>query len=67
MPGFVDFKTFTASDGERVSIVVFDGPGTHDAWRTDPEHRTAQQRGRDDIYTEYSITICSELRHRSLP
>ena len=24
MPGFVDFTTFTAGDGQRVSIVVFD-------------------------------------------
>jgi heme-degrading monooxygenase HmoA len=66
-PGFVDFKTFSAPDGERVSIVVFDGVEHHEAWRDDPEHRAAQQRGRDDFYAEYSISVCAELRHRRLP
>ena len=36
MPGFVDFKTFRADDGERVSIVVFESRKAHEAWRDDP-------------------------------
>ena len=39
MPGFVDFKTFAADDGERVSIVTFASMETHRAWRDHPEHR----------------------------
>ncbi len=27
MPGFVDFKTFVATDGERLSVIVFDTIG----------------------------------------
>lgn len=57
MPGFVDFKTFGAEDGERVSLVTFDSPETHRAWGDDPRHRAAQQRGRDDFYLEYSIQV----------
>jgi heme-degrading monooxygenase HmoA len=64
MPGFVDFKTFVASDGERVSLVTFDTVAHHEGWREDPEHRSAQQRGRDDFYLEYTISVCSELRRR---
>lgn len=64
MPGFVEFKTFAAPDGERVSLVVFDTVAHHEAWRDDPEHRSAQRRGRADFYAEYTILVCSELRRR---
>jgi len=58
MPGFVDFKSFTADDGERVSIVTFASVETHRAWRDHPEHRAAQQMGRDRFYASYDITVC---------
>ncbi|HEX4821318.1 MAG TPA: antibiotic biosynthesis monooxygenase [Acidimicrobiales bacterium] len=59
MPGFVDFKTFRADDGERVSLVVFDSRDAHEAWRDDPRHQAAQQRGREEWYAEYHIQVCS--------
>lgn len=65
MPGFVDFKTFTAPDGERLSLVVFDSLDAHAAWRDDPEHRAAQRRGRSEFYSEYAITVCVQRQHRS--
>ncbi|MCX5045063.1 antibiotic biosynthesis monooxygenase [Aldersonia sp. NBC_00410] len=64
MPGFMSYKVFTADDGERVSIVVFDSHDHHAGWRDDPEHRAAQQRGRAEFYTEYAISVCVEERHR---
>jgi len=42
IPGLLDFKTFTADGGERVSIVVFDNIDHHNRWREDPEHRAAR-------------------------
>ena len=64
VPGFVDFKTFRADDGERVSIVVFDSTDAHRAWRDDPRHQAAQQRGREEWYAEYRIQVCSlEYEH----
>ncbi len=65
MPGLLDFKTFVAQDGERVSIVVFESRDSHDAWRDDPEHRAAQRLGRDGYYAEYSISVCEERANRS--
>ena len=56
-PGFVDFKTFTADDGERVSVATFATPEDHESWRDDVRHREAQQRGRSSIYAEYSIQV----------
>ena len=36
MPGFVDFKSFRAEDGERVSLIEFESLATLEAWRDDP-------------------------------
>jgi heme-degrading monooxygenase HmoA len=55
MPGFVDFKTFVAEDGERVSVITFASIEDHEAWRDDLRHREAQKTGRSDFYAEYSI------------
>ena len=65
MPGFVDFKTFTADDGERVSIITFDSLEHETAWRDDPEHRDAQARGKKEFYAEYSISVCLLQRSRT--
>jgi heme-degrading monooxygenase HmoA len=65
MPGFAGFKTFSASDGEHVSIIEFDTLEHHNAWRDDHEHRVAQARGRESFYAEYSIAICQQLHNRN--
>ena len=65
MPGFGGFKQFTAQDGERVSIIDFDSVEHEQAWRDHPEHRKAQQRGRDAFYAGYVIQVCEVLRERS--
>ena len=57
VPGFVDFKTFTAEDGEHVSLVTFATPAAHQVWRNDPRHRAAQKRGRAEFYAEYRIQV----------
>jgi heme-degrading monooxygenase HmoA len=64
-PGFVDFKTFSAPDGERVSIITFADRTSHDAWRADPDHRAGQQAGRDRFYAEYQIQVCECVAVRS--
>jgi heme-degrading monooxygenase HmoA len=57
VPGFVDFKSFHADDGERVSLVTFDGPEAQRAWREHVAHREAQRRGRADWYAAYSLQV----------
>ena len=61
-PGFRGIKTFQADDGERVSIVEFASAADALAWRNHPEHREAQQLGRERFYAEYEITVCTILR-----
>ena len=69
MPGFVDFKSFTAEDGEQVSVVTFATPEDQQAWRDEASHRQAQQRGRDEIYAEYSIQVahCTRVSEWARP
>ncbi|MCA9626376.1 MAG: antibiotic biosynthesis monooxygenase [Myxococcales bacterium] len=55
MPGYIGFKTFSADDGERVSLVEFDSLEALLAWKNHPEHRAAQERGRQAYYSEYSV------------
>jgi heme-degrading monooxygenase HmoA len=63
-PGFVDFKSFTADDGEHVSVITFASPEDLAAWRDDVDHRRAQERGRSTLYSEYAIQTgsCTHAR-----
>ena len=63
-PGYVSHKSFTAEDGERVTIVEFESEATQAAWRNHPEHKEAQKLGREKFYSEYDIKVC-ELKHSS--
>ncbi|HVV37056.1 MAG TPA: antibiotic biosynthesis monooxygenase [Acidimicrobiales bacterium] len=65
MPGFVEFKSFTAPDGERVSIIQFDSAESHQAWARDVEHRAAQREGRDAFYAEYRIVVADVTSDRN--
>jgi heme-degrading monooxygenase HmoA len=62
MPGYISYKDFAAEDGESVSIVEFDSHETLAAWREHPEHKSAQQRGRDAFFSEYHIQVCAPVR-----
>lgn len=59
MPGFVDFKTFTADDGERLALITFADAESQAAWRHQAEHARAQKAGRDRFYAEYSLQVCT--------
>jgi len=67
MPGFISIKTFTAEDGERVSLVEFESEETMRHWREQPEHRQAQELGRKLFYSEYNIQVCQPIRGYSFP
>jgi hypothetical protein len=58
MPGYVSAKTYTADDGEHVTIARFDTAEHERGWREHPEHRAAQRRGREEFYASYQIERC---------
>ncbi len=65
MPGLVSYKTFTAQDGERVTVVEFADEESHNAWRDLPAHRKAMELGQTRFYEEYKVQVCEVLRESS--
>src|SRR5215831_5984042 len=63
MPGFISFRHYTSDDGETLAVVEFASAEALAAWRDHPDHRKAQQRGRDEFYSEYEVTNCAVM-HR---
>ena len=66
MPGFVSVKAYTADDGERLTIIVFDSADAQTAWRRHPEHVAAQRRGKDRYYEAYQIVVAGPQRFHTL-
>lgn len=62
MPGYRSHKTFTADDGERVTIVEFETMEAQRAWRENAEHVEAMRRGRESFYSEVRVQVCEVLR-----
>jgi len=60
MPGFIAFKAYTSSDGERVSVHEWESAEHLAAWRNHPQHVRAQAKGRESYYEEYSLFVCDQ-------
>lgn len=67
MPGYVSHKSFTADDGERVTIVEFADEASQQGWARQAEHVQAKQRGREAFYSEYKLQICRVERETTFP
>jgi heme-degrading monooxygenase HmoA len=67
MPGYVSHKSFTAEDGERVTIVEFAHEEGQRAWAQQAEHVQAKARGRASFYSEYKLQICTLQRESVFP
>jgi heme-degrading monooxygenase HmoA len=62
MPGFISYKVYVSEDGERCSIVEFESHEQLLAWRNLPEHRKAQEIGRERYYEEYTLHVTDPIR-----
>jgi heme-degrading monooxygenase HmoA len=62
MPGFVDFKTFRAEDGERLSVIHWESQETLRAWSADLRHVVAQRLGREKWYRYFHIEVADVSR-----
>jgi heme-degrading monooxygenase HmoA len=65
MPGFISARSYSAADGEELTVVEFESEETLAAWRDHPEHKAAQQAGRDWFFESYRIQVCSLIRDAS--
>ena len=64
-PGFVDVKSFTAEDGERLTVVWWQDEETLKAWASDARHRVAQATGRQRWYEYYKMDVAEIVRVRN--
>lgn len=61
-PGFVDIKSFTAADGERLTLVWWADAETLQAWATDARHVMAKTTGRALWYEYYRMEVAEVVR-----
>ncbi len=65
IPGYISHKSFTAADGERITIVEFESMEGQNEWRKNAEHRVAMNLGRTTFYDEFKIQVCEVIRQNS--
>ena len=53
-PGFVDVNSYTAADGERLTVVWWRDEASLTEWRNLMRHREAQNTGRQKWYEYYN-------------
>lgn len=63
-PGFVDAKSFTAADGERLTLVWWRDEQSLADWRNLMRHREAQDIGRQKWYQYYDIDVATITRSK---
>jgi len=59
--GCLDFVSVTERDQE-IAISYWETTRQIRDWKNDPEHKRAQQAGRDKWYKSYSVEICEVNR-----
>lgn len=64
-PGFVDVKSYTAADGERLTVVWWRDEASLAEWRNQMRHREAQNTGRQKWYEYYDVDVATIVRSRS--
>jgi heme-degrading monooxygenase HmoA len=61
-PGFIDVKSYTSADGERLTVVWWKDEESLKEWRNQAEHRVAQSTGRKKWYEYYRMEVAKILR-----
>jgi heme-degrading monooxygenase HmoA len=62
MPGFVSYKTYTASDGETIAVVRFESQEDLMAWAQHRDHLATQRRAREEWYEDYWVQASETFR-----
>ena len=61
-PGFIDVKSFTSSDDERLTVVWWKDQKSLEEWRNLPVHKQAQETGRARWYKYYNMEVAEVVR-----
>ncbi len=62
MRGFIDFKSFKAADGERLSVIHWESQETMRVWSDDLRHMVAQRLGRERWYDSFHVEVADIVR-----
>jgi len=62
LPGYISHKSYSSSDGERISVHEWESKESLEAWRTHPRHLKMQSYGRKNFYEEYTLSVCNDPR-----
>ncbi|HVO27201.1 MAG TPA: antibiotic biosynthesis monooxygenase [Candidatus Margulisiibacteriota bacterium] len=62
MAGFLDFKSFGADDGERLSVIRWESQDSMRAWTDDVRHVIAQRLGREKWYEYFRVEVAEVVR-----
>ncbi len=62
MRGFIDFKSFKAADGERLSVIHWESQETMRVWSDDLRHMVAQRLGRERWYDYFHVEVADIVR-----
>ena len=62
LPGFIDFTTYEAANGEHLSVIRWESQELLRAWSDDMRHVIAQRLGRDKWYRYFRIEIAEIAR-----
>jgi heme-degrading monooxygenase HmoA len=65
VPGFIGIDGYQGDDGSELAVAKFESPEAIAEWRDQPEHVLTQQRGRDEFFAGYEITIGTVWRQYS--
>jgi heme-degrading monooxygenase HmoA len=57
--GFIGDESLERPDGSRVVLEWFEHAEGIELWYLNPEHRAAQQRGREEFYEWYRVRRCT--------
>ena len=62
-PGFLGIDGYAGEDGSELAVARFESSEAIAQWRDDPRHVQARERGRQEFFDSYEITIGTAWRH----
>ncbi|GHB25571.1 antibiotic biosynthesis monooxygenase family protein [Streptomyces chryseus] len=62
VPGFLGYESARTPGGLGITVGYFRDEEAIRAWQRNAEHRSAQQRGRDDWYDSYTVHVAKVER-----
>ena len=61
--GFVSIQAFTGEGGTELALARFEDDEAIRRWREQPRHVETRDRGRNEFFESYDITIATVSRH----